>query len=1073
MNTFFFEKNNEYIFSCVDKDSKLFMKRMNSFFEVIEDDIFFNGKQFTDCEDYSSFSIVYISQYNQYFSMINANCNGKNNIYFFLLSDNCSPQTTNAQIITIQIKIETTLPVIETTSPKIITTHPKIDTTLPIIKTTSPQILTTQPKIETTLPIIETISPQILTTQPKIDTTLLIIKTTSPQIITTNLKTDTNLPIIKTTSLKLLTTQLEIDSTLPSIKSDKIDSTTESLCKEVGKIYMKGKCICDIDNEFYSINSRNYENKCYKKSDLPKNVYYNNLKKTYELCYKTCGTCIMGGDFSKNNCLDCTLNFIKEPENESSNCVEKCKFLYYYNSLNQFSCTEDEQCPIGASLIIRSKKKCINKCINDDIYQFQYNGECLSSCPANTEPTDLKICQISNTVTCSSSEFKLNLTEEIVQENVKLVAKNYANEFYYTENHISRFSNQQFKMILYKNSSYIDELKMNVTKIEYDSCIQQLKIDNNISETKNLIIAVIDLVNGDNPITTFGFFNPDTGVKLDATKSCSDKNVIMYENIANILNQSLSLTLLQDLKINIFDLNNEFYNDICFHFNSPYDKDTTLQDRIKSFYPNVTLCDSGCKQKGINMSSLEAECECIFQDLLSKRILKNELIGDNLLVKETLQEVMEIISNLNIEILACYKDINDFKYFKKNIGGFIILGLIFIQTICIVYFYAKIKNKLIKFIYSLTETYIMSKRKRNKFKILSNPLRKKQSKVLKKMKSYNKKDFKNNKEIIKGKITGRIKGKMKTEIASEYKRNSERKLKNINNSNISKMINSKERLIKICLYNKNEPKPKDKNFINKYSNKNIFPLKNKFVYIDYSFINNEIDIHKYLEPTLEWLDYDEVIEEDKRSFCKYLGEKVMKNQLIINIFFIYEEIRPKSIKITILVLTIDLFFLINGLFYSNSYISEIFNSNEKETFFSFVPRSIDRFVYTTIVGSIIGYILQFSFVEEVKIKKILLKKRENLISLRYEMSEILSEILKKIKIFVIFNYIIVIFSWYYISCFNNVYPNTKREWIISSLFIIIIQEILPIILVFFESCIRFISIKCESEKLFKLSLLFP
>ena len=199
----------------------------------------------------------------------------------------------------------------------------------------------------------------------------------------------------------------------------------------------------------------------------------------------------------------------------------------------------------------------------------------------------------------------------------------------------------------------------------------------------------------------------------------------------------------------------------------------------------------------------------------------------------------------------------------------------------------------------------------------------------------------------------------------------------------------------------------------------------------------------------------------------------MKNQLIINIFFIYEEIRPKSIKITILVLTIDLFFLINGLFYSNSYISEIFNSNEKETFFSFVPRSIDRFVYTTIVGSIIGYILQFSFVEEVKIKKILLKKRENLISLRYEMSEILSEILKKIKIFVIFNYIIVIFSWYYISCFNNVYPNTKREWIISSLFIIIIQEILPIVLVFFESCIRFISIKCESEKLFKLSLLFP
>ena len=539
----------------------------------------------------------------------------------------------------------------------------------------------------------------------------------------------------------------------------------------------------------------------------------------------------------------------------------------------------------------------------------------------------------------------------------------------------------------------------------------------------------------------------------------------MYENITNILNQSLSLTLLKDFKINIFDLNSEFYNDICFHFDSPNGKDATLQDRIKSFYPNITLCDFGCKKKGINMTSLEAECECIFQDLLNKRILQNELIGDNILVKETLKEVMDIISNLNIEILACYKDIFNFKYFKKNIGGFIILGLISIQTICIIYFYAKIKNQLTKFIYSLTETYIMSKRKKDKFKTLSNPLRKKDNKVFKKMKSSHKKESKNNKGIIKELIKGKIKEKMKTEMTSEFKRNSGTKLKSKKNS--SRMLNSKERLIKISLLNNNQPKSKEKIFIKKNSN------KNKFIYIDYSFINNEIDIHKYLEPTLNWLDYDEVIEEDKRSFCEYLGEKIINNQLIINILFTYEEIRPRSIKITILVLTIDLFLLINGLFYSDSYISEIFNSNEKETFFSFVPRSIDRFLYTTIVGSIIGYILQFSFVEEVKIKKILLKKRENVLTLRYEMSEILKEILKKIKIFIIFNYFIVIFSWYYLSCFNNVYPNTKREWIISSLFIIIIQEILPITVVFFETCIRYISIKCESEKLFKLSLLFP
>ena len=173
--------------------------------------------------------------------------------------------------------------------------------------------------------------------------------------------------------------------------------------------------------------------------------------------------------------------------------------------------------------------------------------------------------------------------------------------------------------------------------------------------------------------------------------------------------------------------------------------------------------------------------------------------------------------------------------------------------------------------------------------------------------------------MIKGKIKGKMKEKIKTEMTSEYKKNSRKKLKLNKNSNsksnISKIINSKERLIKICLLNNNELNSKYKNFTDKSSNKSIFPLKNKFVYIDYSFINNEINIHKYLEPTLENLDYDDVIEEDKRSFCEYLGEKVMKNQLIINILFIYEEIRPRSIKITILVLTIDLFFLINNLDY--------------------------------------------------------------------------------------------------------------------------------------------------------------
>jgi hypothetical protein len=124
----------------------------------------------------------------------------------------------------------------------------------------------------------------------------------------------------------------------------------------------------------------------------------------------------------------------------------------------------------------------------------------------------------------------------MINTHVELAVKNYVKEFHYTVNHISKFTNSNFTMVLYKNSSCINELKVDITKIEFESCIKQLKIDNNIDEDKELITAVIDILNDNNPITSFGFFDPDTGEKLNATKSCSDKNVTMYENIFSLLN---------------------------------------------------------------------------------------------------------------------------------------------------------------------------------------------------------------------------------------------------------------------------------------------------------------------------------------------------------------------------------------------------------------------------------------------------------------------------------------------------------------------------------------------------------
>ena len=177
---------------------------------------------------------------------------------------------------------------------------------------------------------------------------------------------------------------------------------------------------------------------------------------------------------------------------------------------------------------------------------------------------------------------------------------------------------------------------------------------------------------------------------------------------------------------------------------------------------------------------------------------------------------------------------------------------------------------------------------------------------------------------------------------------------------------------------------------------------------DFSLIRNNIDIKEYLEPSPNNYEYDDVIDEDKRTFCQYYCEKIKDNQMIINTFFITDFIKPKPIKIAYLIVTIDIYFLTNCLFYSDSYISQKFNSTEKETIFSFYSSSVQRFIYSTLASNIIDYIINFFFVEGTKIKIILLKNKKESIYLRYEITRILKSILKNIKILIFYQNIKIV-----------------------------------------------------------------
>ena len=189
--------------------------------------------------------------------------------------------------------------------------------------------------------------------------------------------------------------------------------------------------------------------------------------------------------------------------------------------------------------------------------------------------------------------------------------------------------------------------------------------------------------------------------------------------------------------------------------------------------------------------------------------------------------------------------------------------------------------------------------------------------------------------------------------------------------------------------------------------------------------------------------------------------------MIVDTFYNKDNIRPMSIKIILFLLNIDLYFVINGLFFSEEYIIELYHLETEDSFFSYIPRSIGRFFYATMVSVIVGIIIDCIFLEEKKIKRILIREKEDLLQLKYEVAITSNSLKKRYIIFIIVCFVISLVSWYYVCCFNNVYKGVKGEWIKSSITIIIIMQILSILMTLLEAIIRQISFECKSEKIYK------
>ena len=490
--------------------------------------------------------------------------------------------------------------------------------------------------------------------------------------------------------------------------------------------------------------------------------------------------------------------------------------------------------------------------------------------------------------------------------------------------------------------------------------------------------------------------------------------------------------------------------------------------------------------KGIDYKKYEVICECTFSNLINNNIINNYFTG----------EVLSMIRQTNLDVLKCYQSVFSFKGFKENYGGLIIICLLLIQLILNFILIKKGFTKERQFAIGLIYSFInlmrnnMSKisdiqfnnnsniidikeKSSDKFnnnknipfdiEFISSPVRKKQKKITQSptniINIFNHHDIFNNSGSTNKNLLIRSGNKYLSQKIIMGK-------DNLNKGNEKKLINErgKRSMKKNVLSHAIE---KTKNIISKNVKKDI--NKNYLEDIFPRYQISEKDFLNYMKKDPDDMIYEEALSEDKRKFGTAYKDILFKKQPILNIIFEDNKFRKRIMKIIIHLLTIDLYLVINGLFFSEDYIDEIYLSQKEEKFFSFIPRSIDRIIYTSIVTVIVNFLINCILINEDKIKSTLIREKNDITIMRGEIGNILFQMEKNIKFFIVVNYLIMIFSWYYICCFNHVYYYTKTEWIKSSILILILEEIFPFLYALIIVTMRFLSLYCKSEQIFKIS----
>ena len=691
-------------------------------------------------------------------------------------------------------------------------------------------------------------------------------------------------------------------------------------------------------------------------------------------CYYTCESCEINGNNITHNCLKCKDNFTYEINfNNYTNCYDQCYFYHYYDNENKYHCTLS--CPYNYPKLIEDKMECIKNIEIKNIVE-----ELLNIINKNDEnkPKDKE----------EEAKFYDTILESI---ETSFTSENYdtsnldkgEDEVIETEKITVTFTTTQNQ----KNNQ-----NSSVTIVDLGECENILRKYYNISKNQTIYMKKIEVVqDGMNiPKIEYDVYSK-IGNKLEKLNISVCENTKIYLSIRTILSDSLD----------IYNSSSGYYNDICYTATSESGTDISLNDR-KNEYANKALCQDECELSDYDYTTQKVNCSCDVKE--SSSSVANMEIDK----KKLLKNFGDIKNIMNIKILVCYKKLFTKKSIINNYGFYIISSIIFLHIIFILIFCLKqkneIKNKIKDIIFGILN-YDLIKPEENKIIVKDN------------IKEIKEQENKNNKSIIlkvnKNK-NKQINNFVFTTINNE-KTIKRKKIKNIKNKRNKSHNRYKKKDINniVTSDDRNETKKMDKS----QTSKTISMLYTKIKQPE--FFEKVKSIMKFTDDEINGLSYELALQHDKRTFFQYYISLIKTKHNFIYTFCYYNDYNSKIMKIDLFFINFAMLYTVNGLFFDDDSMHQIYETNGKYDFLFQLP----KIIYSQIISTILSMILQVFALQndsivsfkENKLKENLLKRKK-----------ILERGLKiKIIIYIIISFIFLLFFCYYLSMFGTIYRNTQ------------------------------------------------